>query len=105
MYKNDQQSQDKLLEHFQNLTRIGFIEPQNANEELIASVRSKLYQIPLAQRVYAQLKQEGDNSKLVNLYHEIGGNTLQLFGVSERDPRSEEHTSELQSRPHLVCRL
>src|SRR5690554_7776744 len=75
MYKNDQQSQDKLLEHFQNLTRIGFIEPQNANEELIASVRSKLYQIPLAQRVYAQLK------------------------------RSEEHTSELQSRPHLVCRL
>lgn len=86
MYKNDQQSQDKLLEHFQNLTRIGFIEPQNANEELIASVRSKLYQIPLAQRVYAQLKQEGDNPKLVNLYHEIGGNTLQLFGVSERDP-------------------
>src|SRR5436305_10330111 len=29
-------------------------------------------------------------------------------GVSERallDERSEEHTSELQSRPHLVCRL
>src|SRR3989442_11967872 len=23
----------------------------------------------------------------------------------EGDPRSEEHTSELQSRPHLVCRL
>src|SRR3989442_4206178 len=22
-----------------------------------------------------------------------------------KDPRSEEHTSELQSRPHLVCRL
>src|SRR5690554_7159284 len=22
-----------------------------------------------------------------------------------RNPRSEEHTSELQSRPHLVCRL
>src|SRR6266498_5156006 len=22
-----------------------------------------------------------------------------------RHPRSEEHTSELQSRPHLVCRL
>src|SRR5690554_7392065 len=22
-----------------------------------------------------------------------------------RPPRSEEHTSELQSRPHLVCRL
>src|SRR3989442_7999889 len=24
---------------------------------------------------------------------------------SQPDPRSEEHTSELQSRPHLVCRL
>src|SRR5436305_15338452 len=29
---------------------------------------------------------------------------LPLGGVSEHR-RSEEHTSELQSRPHLVCRL
>src|SRR5690554_7069285 len=27
------------------------------------------------------------------------------IGRSARDGRSEEHTSELQSRPHLVCRL
>src|SRR3989442_11362316 len=26
-------------------------------------------------------------------------------GAERRTPRSEEHTSELQSRPHLVCRL
>src|SRR5690554_7268804 len=26
-------------------------------------------------------------------------------GAVRTDPRSEEHTSELQSRPHLVCRL
>src|SRR5690554_7382434 len=26
-------------------------------------------------------------------------------GRGHRDDRSEEHTSELQSRPHLVCRL
>src|SRR3989442_9810603 len=26
-------------------------------------------------------------------------------GVPQRGERSEEHTSELQSRPHLVCRL
>src|SRR3989442_6030702 len=26
-------------------------------------------------------------------------------GCSHTLPRSEEHTSELQSRPHLVCRL
>src|SRR3989442_3470701 len=28
-----------------------------------------------------------------------------VFLENERDGRSEEHTSELQSRPHLVCRL
>src|SRR3712207_8311754 len=27
------------------------------------------------------------------------------FGPRERDERSEEHTSELQSRQYLVCRL
>src|SRR5690554_7367561 len=31
-----------------------------------------------------------------------GGSSLRLFPVYMR---SEEHTSELQSRPHLVCRL
>src|SRR2546422_6269089 len=28
-----------------------------------------------------------------------------VVGVDPRQPRSEEHTSELQSRLHLVCRL
>src|SRR2546422_3956425 len=28
-----------------------------------------------------------------------------LLGLGERELRSEEHTSELQSRLHLVCRL
>src|SRR5215813_1912297 len=33
--------------------------------------------------------------------------TLRLIGECRKHnvPRSEEHTSELQSRPHLVCRL
>src|SRR5690554_7235625 len=30
---------------------------------------------------------------------------LQDGVISNQTPRSEEHTSELQSRPHLVCRL
>src|SRR5690554_7570912 len=33
--------------------------------------------------------------------HAVVGGVSQGFDV----PRSEEHTSELQSRPHLVCRL
>src|SRR3989442_9586808 len=31
--------------------------------------------------------------------------TREPTGMILRVPRSEEHTSELQSRPHLVCRL
>src|SRR5436305_8064328 len=30
---------------------------------------------------------------------------LALIRMKDRPDRSEEHTSELQSRPHLVCRL
>src|SRR5690554_7006203 len=38
----------------------------------------------------------------------VNWNTSKPNGLQVRDPRvfrSEEHTSELQSRPHLVCRL
>src|SRR5690554_6774162 len=40
--------------------------------------------------------------------HQVGANhvaLLQLTIGTPDPPRSEEHTSELQSRPHLVCRL
>src|SRR6266498_4922266 len=34
------------------------------------------------------------------------GQQIVIFGAEVEDrSRSEEHTSELQSRPHLVCRL
>src|SRR5690554_7751984 len=41
-------------------------------------------------------------------YHLVRDERLSnVIGIDEvsRNPRSEEHTSELQSRPHLVCRL
>src|SRR5690625_1331698 len=34
-----------------------------------------------------------------------GGGLLDELGTNVTDARSEEHTSELQSRGHLVCRL
>src|SRR3712207_8121566 len=34
-----------------------------------------------------------------------GGNIVARAGQRGRGPRSEEHTSELQSRQYLVCRL
>src|SRR3712207_8909096 len=33
------------------------------------------------------------------------GTQARSVGLPDGDPRSEEHTSELQSRPYLVCRL
>src|SRR5690554_7315497 len=36
-------------------------------------------------------------------HQDHGSNSL--YPQGSLDPRSEEHTSELQSRPHLVCRL
>src|SRR5690554_7529912 len=35
----------------------------------------------------------------------IAGATVSMLYWDEEFCRSEEHTSELQSRPHLVCRL
>src|SRR2546422_8216771 len=34
-----------------------------------------------------------------------GGTNAEIASALEISPRSEEHTSELQSRLHLVCRL
>src|SRR5690554_7570268 len=44
------------------------------------------------------------------LFH-LGDKTEAVYGIrsgsikTQLEDRSEEHTSELQSRPHLVCRL
>src|SRR5690554_7425462 len=35
----------------------------------------------------------------------IGINNTLLLALPNGEDRSEEHTSEFQSRPHLVCRL
>src|SRR5687768_17654595 len=40
-----------------------------------------------------------------NDYQVIQGTPWDSAGITAHSPRSEEHTSELQSRLHLVCRL
>src|SRR5690554_7210051 len=59
----------------------------------------------------------GDNVKVVSAFQNVAAHHLQEgHGIDcdvlvagndkeAREQRSEEHTSELQSRPHLVCRL
>src|SRR5258708_9813547 len=40
-----------------------------------------------------------------SISHGVCGSSPGPGGVTSRTPRSEEHTSELQSPDHLVCRL
>src|SRR3989442_7796779 len=60
----------------------------------------------------AARKPENPDLLVLAVPHDLGGDpgalhvrrpALDLLAVA-RDERSEEHTSELQSRPHLVCR-
>src|SRR3712207_8635241 len=46
----------------------------------------------------------GFRRKTDETVHQFGTRTKQ-FARNSLDPRSEEHTSELQSRQYLVCRL
>src|SRR5690554_7038097 len=48
---------------------------------------------------------ESENNKLKKLLAEKLLENEALKDVVSKKWRSEEHTSELQSRPHLVCRL
>src|SRR3989442_256611 len=57
------------------------------------------------QRTLAEVDTSNRNlAQTLNTYAEgvITQSSMLLLGIAER---SEEHTSELQSRPHLVCRL
>src|SRR5690554_1248438 len=55
-----------------------------------ASAESKLEPVLLSKPIHARLESRQGQ---------------ELADLGEIDTRSEEHTSELQSRPHLVCRL
>src|SRR5690554_5254763 len=50
-------------------------------------------------------RKEGSLKALQGMVWEQGYHSGELKGHIYPDARSEEHTSELQSRPHLVCRL
>src|SRR3712207_7896496 len=59
-----------------------------------------LFRSPIEQ--YTLLHLVGD---MVGLLHALGSDTAVIAGHDWGAPRSEEHTSELQSRQYLVCRL
>src|SRR5690554_7551389 len=56
--------------------------------------------------IHAKLGEEESFDDALNwLRYTIYTKKLDDLGSGVLDLRSEEHTSELQSRPHLVCRL
>src|SRR5690554_7708810 len=80
--------------------------PLQANTLLVVGDSlSAAYGIPQSEGWVSLLEQELEqrNSRLRVVNASISGETSS--GGLSRLPRSEEHTSELQSRPHLVCRL
>src|SRR3989442_11516392 len=66
--------------------------------------RSTLF--PYTTLFRSHLTADGGRQRQGALDREVAIGGVRCRGVpGVRDPRSEEHTSELQSRPHLVCRL
>src|SRR5690625_5912555 len=71
--------------------------------------RKSLQFIPDSSRVVARFFDNGDQ-RTIHLVHRIMDLddrmvTIELNNVLREFVRSEEHTSELQSRGHIVCRL
>src|SRR3712207_9056873 len=69
-------------------------------EGLQKALTESLARLPIPKLMTYQLADGWTDVKFVRPAHSL----LALFG-SEVVPRSEEHTSELQSRQYLVCRL
>src|SRR5690625_6520465 len=99
-HNNDIKITDLLIEHSQS-----FIKKNSYQEELnqvIARYQSIIDDLGLSQQVLGRIE---TNIKAV--YAGDGDLDFKLEALKSigEDSRSEEHTSELQSRGHIVCRL
>src|SRR3712207_7808290 len=60
-------------------------------------------------RVHRHARQDGSHAELIARAHDpgpaVGTELVDRAPDAPEDGRSEEHTSELQSRQYLVCRL
>src|SRR5690625_6856978 len=59
--------------------------------------------LKMSQKIYERYKDEAIRILEEDPYQYVFD--IEGFGFKTADNRSEEHTSELQSRGHLVCRL
>src|SRR3712207_7240584 len=64
--------------------------------------------LPISDRLSCHLLEDQTEQHVVSVGIEPPGTWFEQWGLLDADPRqlrSEEHTSELQSRQYLVCRL
>src|SRR5690554_7445367 len=67
----------------------------------------EISRFPLLDRIVQILANNIIAGRFINIFSFLFGLSffIQMDRASKKGIRSEEHTSELQSRPHLVCRL
>src|SRR5690554_7217353 len=96
---------EKLIEEFpQAILSVGGGLPcYNNNIELMNLSGTTCYLHRPAKELFHRLKNSKENRPL--LTGKSAAELLRYIEVKLVQRRSEEHTSELQSRPHLVCRL
>src|SRR5690625_6936433 len=82
-----------LSEVLPSLKKVGEVEVSDTVEE-------EIIQVPLRAKLYLEVKEDLIVGKLEYHYSHY-----EIDPFNGREERSEEHTSELQSRGHLVCRL
>src|SRR5690625_5891292 len=80
------------------LNRIAFVLPSQMHKSVLRQAKRLLHNLTL---YYHTLFQFLQLPKRRRWYHPLNHHTL----LETESPRSEEHTSELQSRGQLLCRL
>src|SRR5690554_7092203 len=82
------------------------IEPSEDKVNELIEEMASTYENPQEVRdFYANNAQQKSQIQALALESQVVDKVLASAKVSQVEARSEEHTSELQSRPHLVCRL
>src|SRR5690554_7019222 len=73
---------------------------KSMNQPIYAVFNIEMVGVPLKNVDYSAFLTGYKMSTMADRFNHYSGKNVLGFS-----PRSEEHTSELQSRPHLVCRL
>src|SRR2546429_4738644 len=98
-------STDKLLVTVENALRLTRLEDENRELRQRLGKHELVGSSPAMKKLLAQIARVAASETRVCILGETGTGKELVARVSLAATRSEEHTSELQSRLHLVCRL